>query len=460
MKNTLIIFFYSCFTFFSVNSQTIDRDSIMLKNIYTQALTKGKSYDWLHHICYNIGARLSGSYGEKKMIDFLQSELKNLETDVSLQPVMVPHWVRGLSEYAYIETNKNNIINVPILALGGSVATPSIGIKGNVVEFKSLEELEKAEIERVVGKIVFLNGAMPNHHIDTWDSYNYCSSQRYSGARIAVNKGAIAVIVRSLSHKLDDYPHTGVMSYEDLPKSRHIPAAAISTKGADLLSSMLSLNPSLEFYFKQNCKTLNDTKSYNVVAEIKGSVYPDEIISFGAHLDSWDVGHGAHDDGAGVVQALEVIKIFKDLNYKPKRTIRIVLFANEENGARGALKYAEESKKKKENHIFALESDAGGFTPRGFNLKGSDEKLKKIKSWSNLFKPYHIHFFEKGYPGLDISPLATENNVLAGLFTDSQRYFDYHHSEADVFDAVNKRELALGAATMASLIYLVDIHGL
>ncbi|CEN46730.1 Plasma glutamate carboxypeptidase [Capnocytophaga canis] len=458
MKNIITVI--CCVAFFTSNAQTFEKDSIMLRSIHTETLTKGKAYDWLHHICYQIGHRLSGSHGEKKMIEFLKTELEELNTDVKLQPVMVPHWVRGLPEYAYIQTAKNKITPVPILALGGSVATPASGIKGQVVEFKSLEDLEKADINSVIGKIVFLNGALPNEYIDAFDSYSACGSQRYSGARIAVNKGAIAVIVRSLSHKIDDHPHTGVMSYEDLPKSRHIPAAAISTKGADLLSTLLVLNPKLEFYFKQNCKTFDDVQSYNVIGEIKGSLYPDEIITFGAHLDSWDVGHGAHDDGAGVAQSLEVIRIFKSLNYKPKRTIRIVLFANEENGARGGQKYAEESKKNRENQIFALETDAGGFSPRGFNLRGEAQKIEKIKMWEKLFTPYYIHLFRKGYPGLDISPLQTENNVLAGLVPDSQRYFDHHHSETDVFDAVNKRELSLGAAAITSLIYLVDMYGL
>ncbi|MDO4229818.1 MAG: M20/M25/M40 family metallo-hydrolase [Capnocytophaga sp.] len=463
MKKRIFIAFIICiigFVGFKANAQTTEKDSIMLRNIYSQALTQGKSYDWLHHICYNIGGRLSGSYAEKKMVEFLQTELKELGTNVTLQPVMVPQWTRGLAEYAYIETNKDKITVVPILALGGSVATPPLGIKAQVVEFKSLEELEKADINQVVGKIVFLNGVMPAHYIDTFDAYDARSSQRYSGAKIAVNKGAVAVIVRSLSHKIDDYPHTGVMSYDDLSKSRYIPAASISTKGADLLSNLLVLNPNLSFYFKQNCRILNDVQSNNVIAEIKGSEFPDQIITLGAHFDSWDVGQGAHDDGAGVAQSMEVIRIFKALNYKPKRTIRVVMFANEENGARGAQKYSEESKKKKENHIFALESDAGGFSPRGFNLQGNEQKLNKIKVWAYLFKPYYVHFFEKGFPGVDIKSLQTENNVLAGLFTDSQRYFDHHHNATDVFEAVNKRELELGAATMTSLIYLVDMYGL
>ncbi|ATA88338.1 peptidase M28 [Capnocytophaga stomatis] len=461
MKNKFIIILTCifCSVFSRMNAQN-EKDSLFLRNIYNQALTEGKAYDWLHQICYNVGARLSGSYGEKKMIRFLETELNNLNTKVTLQPVMVPHWARGISEYAYIETSKGKTTTVPILALGGSVATPASGIKAQVVEFKSLEELEKADINKVVGKIAFINGALPNDFIDVSDAYGVRGAQRYSGARIAVNKGAIAVIVRSLTHKLDNSPHTGVMSYEDLPRSRHIPATAISTNGADMLSSLLSLNPDLNFFFKQSCKIFNDVQSNNVIAEIKGSEFPNEIISFGAHLDSWDVGQGAHDDGAGVAQCLEVIRIFKALNYKPKRTIRIVFFANEENGAKGAIKYAEESKNKKENQIFALESDAGGFTPLGFSLQGNEKKIQKIQSWKNLFKPYQVYYFEKGFPGLDINFLQTEDNVLAGLYVNSQRYFDYHHSENDVFEAVNKRELELGAAAMASLIYLVDKYGL
>ncbi|MDO5607344.1 MAG: M20/M25/M40 family metallo-hydrolase [Capnocytophaga sp.] len=456
MNRFFVIFLF--FTIIHVHAQ--QNDSLMIRNIYTQALTQGKAYDWLHHISYEIGGRLSGSYSNKRMVDYTKSELESLGVTVGLQPVMVPHWVRGLAEYAYIETSKDKITTVPILALGGSVATPATGIKAGVVEFKSLEELEKADINDVVGKIVFINGKMPDALVNTFEAYGKCGSIRYSGARIAVDKGAVAVIIRSLTHKLDDYPHTGVMSYGDLPRSRHIPAAALSTKAADLLSTMLSLNPKTQFYFKQNCRTLDDVQSHNVIAEIKGSVYPEQIIVVGAHHDSWDVGHGAHDDGAGVVQSMEVLNIFNQLGYKPQRTIRVVLFANEENGARGGKKYAEESKNKNENHIFALESDAGGFSPRGFHMTGTQSKINKVKSWESLLSPYFLHIFDKGFAGVDINPLKDDSVLLAGLVPDSQRYFDYHHSEADVFEAVNKRELELGAAAMASLVYLVDQYGL
>lgn len=205
---------------------------------------------------------------------------------------------------------------------------------------------------------------------------------------------------------------------------------------------------------------LEDVESHNVIAEIKGSQYPDEIILVGGHLDSWDVGDGSHDDGAGVVQSMEVIRLFTELGYTPKRTIRVVLFMNEENGLRGATKYAEEAKRKNEKHILALESDAGGFTPRGFSFDTNQANYDHITQWKSLFEPYYIHLFDRKGSGADVGPLKDGKVVLAGLRPDSQRYFDHHHSERDTFDAVNKRELELGAATMAALVYLIDTYGI
>jgi hypothetical protein len=296
--------------------------------------------------------------------------------------------------------------------------------------------------------------------INTFEAYSGCVDQRYSGAEEAAKLGAVAVIVRSVNLRLDDFPHTGSMSYGDLSVRKRIPAAAISTNGAELLSSMLALNPILRFYLKQNCKNLPDVQSYNVIGEIKGSDKPDEIMVVGGHLDSWDLGGGAHDDGAGVVQSMEVLRLFKEIDYQPKRTLRVVLFMNEENGMRGATKYASISKAKKENHVFALESDAGGFTPRGFTIDTTPEKLKIIQSWEPYFKPYLIHMFVKGGSGADVGHLKTDANILAGLRPDSQRYFDYHHAANDTFDKINKRELELGSATMAAFVYLIDYFSL
>jgi hypothetical protein len=435
-------------------------DAEMLRSIYTASLTEGKAYDWLNHLSNQIGGRLSGSVQAQQAVDYTRKELEQLGLDkVWLQPVMVPKWVRGTAEFAYIESEPGNTNNVPVCALGGSVATPAGGIKAGVVEVRGVEELEKLGREAIEGKIVFYNRPMDPTLINTFQSYSGCVDQRYSGAAEAAKYGAVGVIVRSMNLRLDDYPHTGSMSYGDLSLQERIPAAAISTNGAELLSTTLNLNPEIRFFFRQNCRQLPDVESYNVIGEIRGSEFPDEVIVVGGHLDSWDLGDGSHDDGAGCVQSMDVLRLLKRVGYQPKRTIRVVLFMNEENGLRGGRKYAEVAKQKQERHLFALESDAGGFTPRGFSFDCSDAEFERISAWKPLFEPYLVHQFVRGGSGADIGPLKPEGLVLAGLRPDSQRYFDYHHAENDTFEAINKRELELGAATMASLVYLVDKYG-
>lgn len=435
-------------------------DEVVLKKIYNTSLTNGKSYDWLNYLSNQIGSRLSGSLGAERAVIYTKEELEKLGLDkVWLQPVMVPRWVRGAKEYAYIETTPGKTNTVNICALGGSVPTPSLGIKANVVEVKNFEELEALGKASIEGKIVFYNRPMQADLISTSDAYGGANNQRTKGAQEASKYGAIGVIVRSLNLRLDDLPHTGNMSYGDLPLEKRIPAAAISTKDAEILSTMLQLDKNIKLYFKQNCNQLADVQSYNVIGEITGSEFPEEYMVVGGHLDSWDLGDGSHDDGAGVVQSMDVLRLLKEIGIKPKRSIRVVLFMNEENGLRGGNKYAEEAKQKNENHVFALESDSGGFTPRGFSFDCNDASFNKVLSWQQLFKPYMIHSFEKGGSGADIGPLKNENIVLAGLRPDSQRYFDYHHASNDTFDAINKRELELGAATMTALVYLFDKYG-
>ncbi|MFD2585854.1 M20/M25/M40 family metallo-hydrolase [Croceitalea marina] len=435
-------------------------DEKQLKAIYDKALTDGKAYEWLNYLSNQIGGRLSGSVEAQQAVEYTKRQMDSLGLDrVWLQPVMVPKWTRGTPEFAYIETKPGLTTNVPICALGGSVATPDGGLKGNVIEVQGIEDLETLGAEKIKGKIIFFNRPMDPTKISTFEAYSGCVDQRYSGAEAAGKYGAAGVIVRSMNLRLDDYPHTGSMGYGETSIANRIPAAAISTKGAELLSTTLKLNPDVKFYFKQNCRQYADVESYNVIGEIRGSVYPNEVMVVGGHLDSWDLGDGSHDDGAGVVQSMDVLRLIKASGYKPKRTIRAVLFMNEENGLRGGNKYAEVAKSKKENHVFALESDAGGFTPRGFSFDCSDEDFKQILGWKSLFEPYLIHMFVKGGSGADIGPLKDEGLVLAGLRPDSQRYFDHHHAENDTFEHVNKRELELGAATMASLVYLVDKYG-
>ena len=456
MKKYIIILIF--FSFLNLNSQD---DKEIIKRIFDNSMSKSKSYELLDHLSNEIGGRLSGSLNAERAVKWGKNELVKRGFDkVWLQEVMVPKWVRGPKEFALIETQPGTTFNVDVCALGGSVATPSVGIKAQVVEVKSFDELKELGKDKIDGKIIFFNKPMKPNEVSTFNSYSLAVNQRVNGAQEAVKYGAIGVIVRSLSLRLDDFPHTGVMSYGDLPPSKKIPAAAISTNASEKLSNLLKINPDLKFLLRQQCKQFDDVKSYNVIAEIKGSVYPDEIILVGGHLDSWDLGDGSHDDGAGVVQSIDLLNILNKSGYKPKRTIRVVLFMNEENGLRGASKYAEISKKNSLNHIFALESDAGGFSPRGFSFTSNDENFEKIIKWKNLFKPYLIHYFERGGSGADISALQTNDNVLAGLRPDSQRYFDFHHAANDTFDAINKRELELGVFAMTSLIYLVDKYGI
>ena len=444
----------------TAQSTNID-DSLTIRKIYDMSLLNGKSYAWLDHLSNNIGSRLSGSYGAEQAVEYTRAELEALGLDkVWLQPVMVPKWTRGEREFAYVQTGPGETRNLNIAALGGSIATPEGGTKAKVIEVQGIDQLKEYGRENIAGKIVFYNRPMQADLIQTFDAYSGCVDQRYSGAEEAAKYGAVGVIVRSMNLRLDDFPHTGSMSYGEMPANKRIPAAAISTNDAEYLSGILKIQKDLELYFKMNCKQHEDVESYNVIGEITGSEYPNQIMVVGGHLDSWDLGDGSHDDGAGVVQSMEVLRLFREIGYTPKRTIRVVLFMNEENGLRGGNKYAEVAEAKSENHVFALESDAGGFTPRGFGVTATDAQFNKILSWKSLFKPYLIHYFEKGGGGADINPLKGGNMVLAGLRPDSQRYFDYHHAANDTFDKVNKRELELGAATMASLMYLVDKYGL
>lgn len=455
MKKTLFLALF--LNGISLFAQVSEEQTI--KGIYKSALTNGKCYNWLDHLSNQIGSRLSGSANAEKAVLYTKEQMETLGFDkVFLQEVMVPKWVRGEKETAYIIDNKTKI-NVPICALGGSIATAKNGLTAEVVEVHGLDELA-ALGDKLKGKIVFYNRPMDPENIATFKSYSGCVDQRSAGAKEAAKYGAVGTIVRSMNMRLDDFPHTGAMGYGDLPKSDYIPTAAISTNGAELLSKRLKSNPNLKFYFKQSCQQLEDVLSYNVIGEMTGTEHPENIMVVGGHLDSWDLADGSQDDGAGVVQSMEVVNIFKNIGYKPKNTLRVVLFMNEENGNRGGIKYGELAVANKEKHVFALESDSGGFSPRGFSLECNEANFDRISSWKYLFEPYFVHSFVKGHSGTDIGPIKGNPLVKAGLQPDSQRYFDYHHAANDTFEFVNKRELELGAATMASLIYLIDQNGI
>lgn len=434
-------------------------DAEYLKKIYNQALADSRCYAWLEHLSLRIGHRLSGSEGAEKAVAWTRSMLDTLGLDsVWLQPVMVPKWVRGEAEQVRVLGSKQRgTFDLHALALGGSVATPAKGLSAEVVEVKSWDDLDKLGERGVRGKIVFYNRPMDPTKLRTFEAYGGAVDQRVHGPSRAAKHGAVAVLVRSMGLRLDDFPHTGSLRYDST--FTLIPAAAISTNDAEKLSSTIREEGKAVVFIKMNCQTFPDVPSYNVIGEIRGSERLSEILLVGGHLDSWDVGHGAHDDGAGCVQSMEVLRIFRQLGYRPRHTVRAVLFMNEENGLRGGKQYAAEAKRKGEFHRCAIESDAGGFTPRGFSFDADDAVLnrdfEKLKDYAELLRPYGLEL-TRGGSGADIGPLKDMKGLLSGYSPDSQRYFDYHHTAADVFEAVNKRELELGAASMAALVYLLD----
>ncbi|WP_018477305.1 M20/M25/M40 family metallo-hydrolase [Pontibacter roseus] len=435
-------------------------DSTTIRKFYDSALTSHESYENLRYLTKNIGARLSGSPQAAAAVEWSRQVMEKMGLDrVYLQEVMVPYWVRGDKEIGRILSGRNGSQEVNILALGSSVGTGLQGLSAQVVEVQSLEELEKLGKKKVKGKIVFFNRAFDNRHVHTMAAYSGAVDQRGGGPVAAAKLGAVGVLVRSMANEIQDVAHTGNTRYAD--DVEKIPAAAISTKGADQLSALLKEDADLKFYMRMTCETRPDVLSYNVIGEIKGSEKPDEIIVVGGHLDSWDVGEGAHDDGTGCVQSIEVLRLFKEQGIRPKRTIRAVMFMNEENGLRGGRKYAEVAKSKGEKHVAALESDSGGFTPRGFGIDGNDAQYAKVLTWKSLLTPYGLHDLTRGGGGADIGPLKGQGTVaLIGFRPDSQRYFDYHHTAIDTFETVNRREMQLGAASMAALVYLISEYGL
>ena len=460
LKHLLIsvtIFLATCLSATAQNG-----DSEMIKKIASEILLNGIAYANLHSLCKTVGSRLSGSSGMYKAEEWGLKVLKDAGSENTwLQQCEVPHWVRGKKELARYKTTRKNTDPVfEILALGMSVGTGDKGVTAPVIEVKNFEELEKRK-EEVKGKIVFFN--YPFNKTLLRGAYDDAVKYRGGGASAAAKHGAVAVIVRSVTGAYDDFPHTGSLRYNDsFPK---IPAVAISTMGAERLSKLNETDYKNEpFLIRTNCEMLPDTTGHNVIGEIKGSEFPDEIITIGGHLDSWDPGEGASDDGTGIVQSIEILRVFKTIGYRPKRTIRIVLFANEENGLRGGTKYAAEAKVKNEKHVMAMESDGGAEYPRGFTCGMTKEQFEKVKEWTNYFEPFdatRFNFNEGGGGGADIGPLQTTfKTAQFGLSTTGQRYFDVHHAASDVFEKVNAQELNLCVVVMASMVYLVDKYGL
>ena len=421
--------------------------------ILNDALTNQTAYNNLK-ILSELGPRLTGTEGSMRAIKWAESLMMESGFDlVWLQPVTAPYWERGETEsLEIISPGPYRGKKLNIAALGRSIGTPEGGLTAGIIRVDSIGVIRDHQFD-ASGKIIFYDEKFDHSLINTFSAYGKNVKQRSKGAVEAAKLGAVASIVRSVTSRHDDVPHTGVMSYADTVGK--IPGVAISTVGADFLAGALKVQPDLQVRLQLSCQNLDSTTSYNVIGEIKGSRYPEEIIVVGGHFDSWDKGHGSHDDGGGCLQALEVLNIFKRLNIQPSRTIRCVLFIDEEQRQTGARTYAAISDSLKEKHFAAIESDRGVFTPRGFSVQADSIMIEHMQKWLPLLEPAGIDWIRAGGSGVDISKIRN-SRALVGLVVDNQRYFDYHHSANDTFDKVHPREMAMGTAAMAILTYLLS----
>ncbi len=488
-----------CFTF-SLQAQSAKSytaaDSLIFKQLFDLSLSKGHAYPRLGELCKSIGPLLSGSDAAENGVNWAFNMLSSYGFDkVDTQGVMVPRWERGTAgsvtfksdvfkKMTANKTDKNQLLHnivasaypnspapefeceaflestiksatwipMPALALGGSVGGKASAKIVSVNNKKQLDSL--GQLGLLKNTIVLLNRPMEETKVNTFHAYGGCVNQRVQGSDWCSPYGALAVLVRSVSNRCDLHPHTGVTSYaKDITP---IPMIAVATAAADVLHYLSLTDTSLKVTIDFNCKMLPDRQSANVMAQTNGHQSPEKIIVFGGHFDSWDQGEGAHDDGAGCMHAFEALRLLKAVGYQPKHTLRCVFWINEENGVRGGNEYARVAAAKHEEHIAALESDRGGFTPRGFGLDSA--LLIHAYKYLPLLEQYGISTLEKGGGGVDIAPLKKmfQNIPFAALHPDSQRYFDVHHAETDVFENVNKRELELGAAAVAVMIYIID----
>ncbi len=426
----------------------------IVERIVRDALTHKETYAMLVDLTTKAPHRLSGSPGAAAAVEWARQQMiRSGFENVRLEPCMVPHWERGdIGELKFAEPGEATDEPLPILALGGSEPTPPEGITAEVMMVKTFEELAQRRAE-AKGKIVLFNHPMPQTDPSTFSAYGAAVGYRSRGASEAAKAGAVAAIVRSMTTRLDDFPHTGGMRYQEGPK--RIPTAAVSTLGVGRIARHLEAGRRVVLHFRQNCRWFEDAPSFNVVGELVGTTHPDEIVLVGGHLDGWDVGHGAHDDGAGTCHSLSAVRTLKKLGLRPKRTIRCVLFMNEENGTAGAKAYLAAHKDELDKHVFALESDRGGFTPRGFTTDANPEALAILAEMATHFTDFGAERMLRGRGGVDISVLREGGVPLVGFLPDPHRYFDLHHSWRDTIDQVNERELELGMAAIASLIYMV-----
>ena len=453
--------FLYLFCFFCCNTllaQDMLKDSATIRSISNEILMHATCYTNLKSLCKDIGCRLSGSPAAAKAVDWAQKAMVEAGADkVWVQPVNVPRWNRGKESLRIKHGTKGTYESFPMLSLGNSQGTKGEVLEAKVIMVASMDAFKALKDADIKGNIIFFNYRFRQDLVMTFEGYGDAGKYRWTAPNMASARKAAGVIIRSVSTGEDDYPHTGSMRYADTVD--HIPAVAIGNLSADKLEAYCSKG-NVYAAIKSECRMVDTVKSYNVIGEIKGSTYPDEIILVGGHLDSWDVGEGAQDDGAGCVQSIEVIRALKALHIRPKRTIRAVLFMNEENGLQGGIAYADSAKANHENHILAIETDAGGFSPRGFSMEMTEKKKQKIRVFAPLFLPYGVYDFSRTGGGADISLLGKQHVPMAELMPDPQRYFDLHHTPNDVFETVNHRELKLGSVALTGLIYLISEYGM
>ena len=430
--------------------------------IIDHALYNSRGYDTLAYLTDNIGPRLSGSKGAELAVKWTTAQLRSWKIDTRNEEVTVPRWVRGVERARLVSHNDQNIV---LTALGGSVATPAAGITAEVIEVTSFEQLaELGKAKKITGKIVFYDGAMDMSLVESgraFEAYGKAVVFRGAGASRAAEYGAVAAVIRSVASASLRTPHTGSLRYDE--KQPRIPAAAMTTEDAGLVHRLLAKGEKVRMHLVLTPRTLPDVKSANVIAEIKGSERPEEIVLIGAHLDSWDLGTGAIDDGSGVVMVMETLRILGELGIRPKRTIRGVLFMNEENGLRGGRKYFENAAAREElhKHVAAIESDAGAATPIGFITTLEGHELERIRTRLRVLERIApMTFTSSRQTGADTSPLTGAGVPGFGLVPDPRHYFDFHHTPADTLDKVDPKALAQNTAAIAAIAYILAEEGL
>ncbi|WP_159475382.1 M28 family peptidase [Chryseobacterium sp. 18068] len=423
------------------------------KKISDEIFLHGTAYDNLGELTKGIGSRFSATLGYTKATEWAEKNLKEAGAEnIWKQEVRVPIWIRG-KESLQIKTSSGDWKAIKMLSFGNSEGTKGKDLIADILLVNNVQELVNLRTSDAKDKIIFVNYPIDPTVISTVDSYMIAAKSKLISASVIGQKGAKALIIRSLTTASDDIPHAKQVYYEPDDKTR-IPAMTIGVRSADELESLLK-KTSVKAKINMSAESKGETINHNIIGEIPGKK-DSKVIVLGAQLDSWDFAEGAHDDGTGVVQCMEVLRTFKALGYDNNHTVRVVLYANSENGGMGRETYAMSVKKKEEKHILALGSDSGGYSPRGFSLDMSPQRRRLIFEWKNYFLPYGIYDFDQTYAIQDIAPLKKLDIPLVEMVVDTQRYFDYHHSEKDTFDKVNKRELLLGAIAMTQFVFMID----